>query len=166
MTAAGPYSIGYNDTTDAKEQRMAVWRSVRADRMVMGKGGFGEDLLDEITGVCRAAGINLGRIEALGAVQKARLGYYNQTSREYEFLELDRHIEIANLVGNVSLAGGEPMVHAHVTLSDDEGRAYGGHLVQGTVIFACEFIIQELDGEALHRGPDKQTGLPLWTLNE
>ncbi len=145
---------------------MAVWRSVQTDRMVMGKGGFGQDLLDEITSVCRAAGITLGRVEALGAVQRARLGYYNQTSREYEVLELDRHLEIANLVGNVSLAGGEAMVHAHVTLSDDEGKAYGGHLVAGTVIFACEFIIQEFDGEALQRGFDDETGLPLWTLSE
>jgi len=144
---------------------MAVWRNVRAGEMVMGKGEFGEDLLGQITGVCRAAGITLGRVEALGAVQKARVGYYNQTHRQYEFLELDRHLEIASLVGNVSLKDGEPMVHAHVTLSDDEGKAYGGHLAPGTVIFACEFVIQQLEGETLERGFDEETGLPLWTMN-
>lgn len=144
---------------------MAVWRNVRAGEVVMGKGGFGEDLLEQITGVCRAAGITLGRVEALGAVQKARVGYYNQTSRQYDFLEFDRDLELTALVGNVSLKDGQPMVHAHVTLSDDEGNAYGGHLVQGTVIFACEFVIQQLHGEALVRGFDEDTGLPLWTMD-
>jgi len=144
---------------------MAVWRSVRLGKMVMGRGGFGEDLLEQITSVCRAEGITLGRVEALGAVQKARVGYYNQNSRQYEFLELDRHLEITALMGNVSLKDGEPMVHAHVTFSDDEGRAYGGHLVPGTVIFACEFVIQQFEGEALVRGLDEDTGLPLWTMN-
>ena len=143
---------------------MAVWRSVRPGEMVMGKGAFGGDLLEEITGVCRAAGVTLGRVEALGAVQKARVGYYNQNTRKYEFLEFDRHMEIASLVGNVSLKDGEPMVHAHVTLSDDEGSAFGGHLAPGTVIFACEFIIQQLEGQTLERGFDEETGLPLWTL--
>ena len=35
------------------------------------------------------------------------------------------------------------MVHAHVTLGDAEGRAFGGHLAAGTPVFACEFVIQE-----------------------
>ena len=144
---------------------MAVWQNVGLGKTVMGKGGFGEDLLDQITGVCREEGITLGRVEALGAVRKARVGYYNQNTRQYELLELDRHLEITALVGNISLKDGEPMVHAHVTLSDDEGKAYGGHLASGTVIFACEFVIQQLEGEALERGFDEETGLPLWTLD-
>ena len=58
------------------------------------------------------------------------------------------------------------MVHAHVTLSDEQGNAFGGHLAPGTVIFACEFVIQELAGDALTRGFDEQTGLPLWQMSD
>ena len=141
---------------------MAEWIDVAPGRAVMGRGAFGKDLLDEISAVCRDEGITLGRVEALGAVQKATVGFYNQNSRRYEILELDRQLEITALVGNVSLKDGRPMVHAHITLSDREGNAYGGHLVAGTVIFACEFIIQELAGPALVRVFDEPTGLPLW----
>ena len=37
-------------------------------------------------------------------------------------------------------------------------------MAPGTVIFACEFVIQELTGEAFERGLDEQTGLPLWPM--
>ncbi len=72
--------------------------------------------------------------------------------------------EITKLVGNVSLKEGRPMVHAHVTLAD-EGKAFGGHLAPGTVVFACEFIIQVFEGVSLTRSLDAETGLQLWGMN-
>ena len=143
---------------------MAVWQQTQVSRTLMGRGGFGRDLLEELTSVCRAEGITLGRIEAIGAVQKARLGFYDQAARQYGFFELDRPLELTALAGNVSLKDGEPMVHAHVTLADEHGKAYGGHLVPGTVIFSCEFAIEELGGDALRRRHDEETGLGLWQM--
>jgi hypothetical protein len=99
-------------------------------------------------------------------VKKARLGYYNQKEREYHFYELDQTLEITNLVGNVSIKDGVPIVHAHVTFSDKDGHAYGGHLAPGTIVFACEIVIQVLDGPKFERVFDQETGLPLWNMNE
>jgi hypothetical protein len=134
--------------------------------MFMGKLEFGADLLEEITRICVDRDIHLGWVEALGAVKKARLGYYNQKEREYHFYELDQTLEITNLVGNVSIKDGVPIVHAHVTFSDKDGHAYGGHLAPGTIVFACEIVIQVLDGPKFERGFDQETGLPLWNMNE
>jgi predicted DNA-binding protein with PD1-like motif len=120
------------------------------------------DLIEQITGFCQDNGIRLGRVEAIGAVKTARIGYYDQQTREYQFQQLDRPMEILKLAGNVSLKDGEPIVHAHITLADENGKAYGGHLATGTVVFACECLVQELVGDELNRGFDKQTGLPLW----
>jgi len=129
----------------------------------MGRLEHGADLLDELTAVCAENSVSLGWLNALGAVQRARLGYYDQDAREYRYFDLGRHLEIANLVGNVSLKDGKPIIHAHVTLADSDGNAFGGHLAQGTVVFACEFRIQVLDGPEFSRGFDDTTGLPLWT---
>ena len=145
---------------------MAVVREVKAVKMFMGKLEFGADLLEEITRICVDRDIHLGWVEALGAVKKARLGYYNQKEREYHFYELDQMLEITNLVGNVSIKDGVPIVHAHVTFSDKDGHAYGGHLAPGTIVFACEIVIQVLDGPKFERGFDQETGLPLWNMNE
>jgi predicted DNA-binding protein with PD1-like motif len=106
--------------------------------------------------------VRLGHLQGLGAVECARIGYYDQDTFSYRYLELDRHLEILSLTGNISLRGGEPAVHAHVTLADDQGQSFGGHLVPGTRVFAFEFVIQELRGAELHRGHDSETGLPLW----
>ncbi|MBC8373209.1 MAG: DNA-binding protein [Planctomycetes bacterium] len=141
---------------------MAFCKEMTLQRCYMCRGAHGSDLLGEITDFCRDRGITLGRVEALGALVRARLGYYNQNTRQYETLDFDEHLEITNLAGNVSVKGGEPIVHAHVTLAGDRGIAYGGHLVPGCEIFACEFVVQEFDGPQLTRGLDEQTGLPLW----
>ena len=143
---------------------MAQFCEMNNVKCLMGRLEHGADLIEELTSVCVANGVTLGWVQALGALQRARLGYYNQDSREYEFIEMDRHLEITNLVGNVSLRDGEPIIHAHVTLADDEARAFGGHLAPGTIVFACEFCIQMFDGPDLCRGFDDATGLPLWQM--
>ncbi|MEO5345416.1 MAG: DNA-binding protein [Magnetococcus sp. YQC-9] len=120
------------------------------------------DLLEVLNGFCRAHGIRAGRIEGLGAVKRACLGFYDQTRHAYDYLTFDEPLEIVQMVGNVSLKEGQPFVHVHLTLSDHAGRAIGGHLAPGTVIFAAEVLIQELIGEPLPRGCDETTGLPLW----
>lgn len=144
---------------------MAIMRKIKSSRFFMGKLEHGSDLLEEITAICQKEDIRLGRIEALGAVKRACLGFYNQLSREYQFLELNEPLEITNLVGNVSLKDGNPIVHAHITLADESGKAYGGHLAPGTIVFACELSLESFDGPCFERDFDHETGLPLWTMS-
>ena len=143
---------------------MAKVRKLEAKRVYMGKLDHGADLLEEITTICKDNAIRLGRVEAIGAVQKAKIGFYPQDTKQYEFIEIDKEMEITGLIGNISLKEGTPMVHAHINLGDEEGRVIGGHLAPGTIVFACEVIIQELAGEDFNRGLDETTGLPLWEL--
>jgi predicted DNA-binding protein with PD1-like motif len=129
----------------------------------MGRLAKGDDLLPALEKFCQEQNITLGEVRALGAVAHARVGYYDQEQRGYCFLELNQPLEILTLVGNISLKDGKPMVHAHVTLGDTTGRAYGGHLAAGTPVFACEFAIYEYSADqALIRQNDPETGLMLW----
>jgi predicted DNA-binding protein with PD1-like motif len=143
---------------------MAIYNEIKRTKTFMGKLEFGGDLLEELTSVCDQNDIRLGRAEALGAVQKARIGFYNQQARKYDFIEIDKPMEITKLIGNISLRDGKPMVHAHITLSDSQGNAFGGHLAPGTIVFACEFIVNSYDGPDHIRDYDEQTGLPLWKI--
>lgn len=145
---------------------MAEFKPVTSRETMMGKLRYGCDLLESLTNVCSDREVRLGRIKAIGAVQKACLGYYNQKTRTYQFTTFDRPLEITDLTGNVSLKDGKPFVHAHVTLADEAGRSYGGHLAPGTVVFACEFILESFEGPAFHRRPDEETGLMLWSLGQ
>ena len=137
--------------------------AVTPGRKVIGRLAKGEDLLAALENCAREHGITLGEVQAIGAVSQARVGYYNQAERKYYFLDLVRPLEILSLNGNISLKDGKPMVHAHVTLGDEEGRAYGGHLATGTPVFACEFVIQECRSDKVfQRALDEATGLFLW----
>jgi len=120
------------------------------------------DLLEGIEGFCQENNITLGVFTAIGAVKSARLAYYDQESREYRGFAVDEPMEMVSCTGNISLRDGQPIVHAHLALSDGEGRTISGHLMPGTPIFACEIFIQELLGEPLVRRHDEETGLPLW----
>lgn len=143
---------------------MAQLKEVKSKEIVIGRLGYGSDLLEELAKVAVARGIRLGRIEAIGAVQKARVDFYNQERREYEYHLFDRPMEITKLIGNISLKDGNPFVHAHVTLADEEGKCYGGHLAAGTIVFSCEFILEVFDGSAFNRCLDAETGLMLWSI--
>ena len=143
---------------------MTEYKKVSSREIFMGKLKFGCDLLEALTNVCIERNVTLGRIEALGAVQKARIGFYNQETREYRFVTLECPLEIAHLIGNVSLRDGTAFVHTHITLVDETGITFGGHLAPGTVVFACEFVLEAFDGPRFERNYDEETGLPLWTL--
>ncbi len=140
-----------------------MYLKVTEAQKIMGRLAKGDDLLGALTNICQELGITLGEVKAIGAVSQARIGYYHQDTRQYEWLELDRHLEILALEGNISLKDGQPFVHAHVILGDGQGRAYGGHLAEGTIVFAAEFVIQELKADrSLNRQMDDETGLFLW----
>lgn len=131
-------------------------------RSFLGRLPHEGDLLKSIEGFCRENGITLGVFTALGAVKSARLAYYDQESQEYRGFAVDEPMEIVSCIGNISLLNGQPIAHAHLALSDGEGKTISGHLMLGTPVFACEIFIQELLGEPLVRRRDEETGGTLW----
>jgi hypothetical protein len=136
---------------------------VKPGRIVMGRLQKGDDLLGALQQICSDLEIRLGDIRALGAVKNARLAYYDQDRQEYGFFDLAQHLELLALVGNVSIRDGKPFLHAHVTFANSRGESFGGHLAEGTEVFACEFTITEYSSDvAFERSHDGETGLFLW----
>jgi predicted DNA-binding protein with PD1-like motif len=131
-------------------------------RRVVARLPHGGDLLEEIGTVADRHGIRMAEVRAIGALKRARLAYYDQAGHTYGEQAVDEPLELLALLGNVSRRDGATAVHAHVTLSREDGSALGGHVVPGCEIFACELILQELTGEPLERAHDEETGLPLW----
>lgn len=131
-------------------------------RTYIGRLPQGADLLEGITKICKEENIKLGKITAIGAVKKAVIAIYDQVEKKYNNIELNQRMEMINCIGNVSLLNGQHFVHCHITLADDQGRCFGGHLMFGTEIFVCELIIEEFEGEPVERVYDEASGLSLW----
>jgi predicted DNA-binding protein with PD1-like motif len=120
------------------------------------------DLIETLNALCAEHGIERGVVQVIGALQKAKLGYYIQAEQRYVSHEVNEAVEILTGVGNVSLKDGKPFVHLHLTLSREDYSCLGGHTMPGCVIFAAEASIIALDGPSLIRELDTATGLPLW----
>ncbi|HSL94959.1 MAG TPA: DUF296 domain-containing protein [Thermoleophilia bacterium] len=137
-------------------------RTFATGRRVVARLDHGGDLLAQIAAVADAHGVITGEVRAVGALRRAELAFYDQTNKQYEPHSIERPLELLALVGNVSRRDGETAVHAHLVLGEADGRCLGGHALPGCVVFACELVLEELVGEALERGHDEVTGLPLW----
>lgn len=120
------------------------------------------DLYDTLSKIVIEEVIRIGKVTAIGAVMNAIIGYYDQNKKEYTKIVLNDKFEILSCTGNVSVRNGKPFVHAHITLSDKDGKVFGGHLMPGTKVFACEVFIDEFTGEDLVREKDTSTDLFLW----
>jgi len=121
----------------------------------------GDDLVQAIKDAFDSAGIRMGVFMAIGAVKKAKIAFYDQQERIYREKLVEEPAEILSCVGNVSEKDGETFVHAHITLGMGDGSTKGGHLLEGTTIFACELYCVALEGEQLKRQFDDVTGLML-----
>ncbi|MCS7385637.1 MAG: DUF296 domain-containing protein [archaeon GB-1867-005] len=118
------------------------------------------DLMEEILKVAKELDISGGCLMIIGALSKAVFGIY--TGKEYKKIELQGPLEILSCIGNIAEADGEKVVHAHITVSDSQGRAFGGHLLKGCIIHpTAELVIIEGENLKLKRKLDPETGLKL-----
>jgi predicted DNA-binding protein with PD1-like motif len=53
------------------------------------------------------------------------------------FLTLEKNHEIVSLVGNISME----REHVHIGLSDEKGLAFGGHLLDGNLVYTTAEIV-------------------------
>jgi predicted DNA-binding protein with PD1-like motif len=136
--------------------------SFEGQRVLLGRLDKGQDILRALTEFCVSEQVTAGSIQALGAVERGAVGFYDQESTAYREVHFDEEMEIASLVGNISLKEAETFLHCHIVLADRNGRCFGGHLVEGNVAFACEFAITALEGPVPERTHDQATGLMVW----
>ncbi len=121
------------------------------------------DLLLAIKEAAIRLGVNSGTINVIGALKKAALNYYLQDKKTYQTLHFDQPMEIASGIGNVAMKDGDTIVHVHLVLADKDGRAFGGHLAEGSRVFAGEVWLRALS-PAMQRKFDPQTGLNLFDI--
>ena len=142
-----------------------VPHTYRSKRSFIGQLPNGADLYESLTKIVQVEDITVGRVVAIGATTHAVVAYYDQDAKKYMNMEFPGGMEILTCSGNVSLRDGKPFVHAHIVLGDRQGKVFGGHVMPGTKVFACEVFIDEFEGDELERSFDEQTGLNLWQRN-
>ena len=135
----------------------------KVGRVVFARLSEDEDLLEAITLRAKRAKITTGFFILIGALKKAKFGFYR--GQEYKPLEISEPVEIVSCIGNISVKKQEPIVHAHISISNDKGAAFGGHLLSGCVVSVnAELVLVEATDSRLQRVFDEKTGLYLWDV--
>ena len=124
----------------------------------------GDDLFESIKNRAETSGIRAGFFILLGTVRHAVLGFYRDG--EYETIRLEGPLEVASCIGNVAIdERNEVVIHAHVVVSNENGEAFGGHLMKGSEVGAtAELMMVEAAGVEAQRIYDEKTKLKLWKL--
>jgi predicted DNA-binding protein with PD1-like motif len=146
-----------------------IVRSGKPGRVIVARVKPGSDLLRSLQKIVAEEGVTSGVIvSGVGLLKQARLRNCKRLPEEYPitdanrtYLPFEKPLEILSISGNVTLAEGAPLVHAHVTLSSVEGEeitVIGGHLIEGCEIFGfSEFAILELEGIEMAKRFDEET---------
>jgi uncharacterized protein len=141
-----------------------IARQYEGSKVFVGRLQRGADIINSLQQFCSDKAITTAWVQALGAVSKATISYYDQMNHQYFLKEVSGEYEIVSCSGNISLKDEKPFAHLHIVLSDTNYGCLAGHLMPGTVeVFACEFSLTAYAGEPFKRFPDKSTGLALWT---
>ena len=125
----------------------------------------GDDILKTIERVASEHNVKSGQITLIGAVARAKLGYFDREAGKYKDFLIERDLEVVSGIGNISRLKDESVVvHAHLVVSDEDGRCWGGHLMEGCeVSVTIELVIFETDAD-LRRAKDAITGLNLMDI--
>ena len=146
-----------------------IVRSGQTSRVIVARVKPDSDLLRSLQKVAVEEGVASGVIvSGVGLLKQAKLrnckclpDEYPITDANRTYLSFEKPLEILSISGNVTLAEGKPLVHAHLTLSEVEGNeitVIGGHLIEGCVVFGfSEFAILELEGIEMVKRFDEET---------
>ncbi len=120
----------------------------------------GEEILQTIDKVCHQESINLATITGLGAANRISVGLYNAEKKNYHQKKFEGVFEITNITGNVSQMNESLYLHVHITFSNEELCAFGGHLNEAWISGTAEIILDIIEGSS-NRFEDDDTGLNL-----
>ena len=115
----------------------------------------GTGLADGLLAIAKKKKIRTAKVEAIGGVNQLQLAYFNSKARKYEEHEYNEFLEVASLIGNITLKNREPFLHLHGTFGRRDMSVIGGHVISGTVFPLLEVAITPTTNDALRRFDEK-----------
>ena len=123
----------------------------------------GEELLSSLSAFVTQKNIINGTFSGIGSVEDPSLAHYNVSKKKYSEQKLTGVFELTSLIGNISHKQHEPVIHPHVTISNEKMECFGGHLVYAHVSATVEITINTYSSE-FEKEFDSEIGRNLWKL--
>ncbi len=103
----------------------------------------GDEAFSSLVQFARSEKLEAAQITAVGAFQRATVGWFDPAAKQYRRIPVDQQCELLSLVGDVADSDDGPVVHAHVVLGLPDGTTRGGHFLEGWVYPTLEAVVTE-----------------------
>jgi uncharacterized protein len=125
----------------------------------------GDETVEVLSGFAAGQHLTGAQITAVGAFERATIGWFDREARDYRPIRVDQQCEVLSLVGDVALGADSPQPHIHAVLGLPDGTTRGGHLLEGHVWPTLEVIIRET-AAGLRKTYRPEIGLALIDLDQ
>lgn len=125
----------------------------------------GEEAITALSDFASEKGITAASVTAIGAFEKAVVGWFDFGSKSYRRIAVAEQSEVLSAIGDIAVAdGGKPGLHIHAVLGLSDGQTRGGHLMEGTVRPTLEVMVVESPGY-MRRTKREDLGIALIDLD-
>lgn len=123
----------------------------------------GDEAVAALSAFGREHGLEAAQVTAVGAFERAVVGWFDRERKDYKRLPVDEQCEVLSLVGDIAGSDKGPQLHLHAVLGLSDGTTRGGHLLEGHVWPTLEVIIREAPAQ-LRKTYRPELGLSLIDL--
>ena len=125
----------------------------------------GEDAFEALTKFANDAGLTGASLTAIGAFEKATVGWFDFEKKTYKKIEVAQQCEVLSAIGDVAVGDdGKASLHVHVVLGLSDGTTRGGHLLEGKVRPTLEVVMTDTPAK-LRRKKRADIGIALIDLD-
>jgi uncharacterized protein len=121
----------------------------------------GEEAFVALTKFANDAGITAASLTAIGAFEKATVGWFDFENKTYKKIEVAEQCEVLSAIGDIAVGDdGKASLHVHVVLGLPDGTTRGGHLLEGKVRPTLEVVLSDTPAQ-LRRKKRADLGIAL-----
>jgi predicted DNA-binding protein with PD1-like motif len=125
----------------------------------------GEEAFASLTKFADEAKISAASLSAIGAFERATVGWFDFASKSYRKIEVGEQCEVLSAIGDVAIGDdGKASLHVHIVLGLSDGSTRGGHLLEGKVRPTLEVVVTETPSK-LRRKKRADLGIALIDVN-
>jgi len=104
----------------------------------------GEEAFATLTRFANERSLTAASLTAIGAFEKATVGWFDFASETYRKIAVDEQCEVLSALGDIAVGDdGKASLHIHAVLGLSDGTTRGGHLLEATVRPTLEVIVTE-----------------------
>jgi uncharacterized protein len=105
----------------------------------------GEEAFATLTRFANEASITAASVSAIGAFERATIGWFDFAAKTYKKIEVNEQCEVLSAIGDVAVGDdGKASLHIHIVLGLSDGSTRGGHLLAGTVRPTLEVVLTDV----------------------